>query len=999
MTRASRDTETEISAALRASEDKYRFLTESIPVQVWTAVPDGRLDYVSNQTAQYFGLTTEQLLADGWQNVVHPDDLALVIAKWTNALAEGVPYEVEFRLKSSGGGYDWHLGRAVPQRNSSGRIVGWFGTNTNIEAQLEQQRQVQNLLAELRERNQLLALEAAIGSALNGAESAGRALQDCAETVVQHLDAAFARVWTTNSAGTMLELQASAGQYTHLDGPHGRVPIGKFKIGQIASQRKAHFTNAVVGDPRVSDQTWARREGMVAFAGCPLLFGEQVIGVIAIFARHALSDATTSALGSVANALAQSLERFRAEARVRQSELWLATTLSSIGDGVIATDPQGKITFLNPVAASLTGWTQADAAGQPLDVVFPIVNERTRKAVESPVSMVQREGVTVGMPNHTVLLQRGGTEIPIDDSAAPIRDNNGDLTGVVLVFRDAGQKRSFELERARLLTQTQRAYRDAETARDDLHSLFMQAPAPICILRGPEHTFALANPAYLQLIGSRRAIVGMGIRQALPELEGQGFYEILDRVYETGERFVGQDLPAKLDRGGDGVGEDAFVTLVYEAFRGSDGQVAGIFVVAFDVTDAVHARQSLQASLDERNRLLSATEDARDKADLANRAKDEFLATASHELRTPLNAILGWARLLRNDRVDASVFGRGLETIERNAMAQVQLIEDILDGSRIIAGKLHLEIRATDLAAVVNAAVDAVRPAATAKNIGLTLALDPEASRIHGDPDRLQQVVWNLLNNALKFTPKGGNVEVRLDRFGMSIELCVRDDGQGIPLDFLPHVFDRFRQADGSTTRRSGGLGLGLALVRHLVEAHGGSARAESPGAGLGATFIVTLPVQAVFPEAIAASRPKSPEPVVQLARAVQPLIGVTVLAVDDEPDARDLVATLLRAQGAEVRVAGSVDDALHALKEHTPNVIVSDIGMPDKDGYMLIGTVRSLAGDVSRTSAIALTAYAREQDRRRALEAGFDSYIAKPVEPGVLVRLVSELAKRSVRV
>jgi CheY-like chemotaxis protein/nitrogen-specific signal transduction histidine kinase len=418
-------------------------------------------------------------------------------------------------------------------------------------------------------------------------------------------------------------------------------------------------------------------------------------------------------------------------------------------------------------------------------------------------------------------------------------------------------------------------------------------------------------------------------------------------------------------------------------------------VVAFDVTDSVRARHGLQALLDERTRLLALTEEARDKADLANRAKDEFLATASHELRTPLNAILGWVRMMRDGKLHQNDFSRGLEIIERNAVAQVQLIEDILDGSRIITGKLHLEVSSIDLVAVVRAAVDAVRPAATAKNIALVLELDSASSRIQGDPDRLQQVVWNLVNNALKFTPKGGRVEVRLSRVGTSTELCVKDNGCGIASDFLPHVFERFRQADGTTTRRAGGLGLGLALVRHLVEAHGGSVRAESAGESQGAAFIVTLPVQAVFPELV--ERARSPASLANEKRqaAPKPLDGVTVLVVDDEPDARDLVATLLSSQGAEVQVAGSVDSALELLETQTPDVLVSDIGMPDKDGYTLIGSIRALRTDASRIPAIALTAYARQEDRRRALGSGFDAYVSKPVEPGALVQLVIDMAKR----
>ncbi len=383
------------------------------------------------------------------------------------------------------------------------------------------------------------------------------------------------------------------------------------------------------------------------------------------------------------------------------------------------------------------------------------------------------------------------------------------------------------------------------------------------------------------------------------------------------------------------------------------------------------------------------------KAEEASSAKDVFLATASHELRTPLNAILGWARMLRSGQLDASTYLRAVETIERNAQAQVRLIEDILDGSRLITGNLQLEIRPLDMTALVRAALEAVRPAAVAKKIEITVHVDPDAARIVGDPERLQQVVWNLATNAIKFTPKGGHVEVRLVRAGTSIELVVKDSGQGIQADFLPHVFERFRQAEGSTTRRHGGLGLGLALVRHLVEAHGGTVRAESEGDGRGATFIVRLPVQAVLPGiALDVERPSA-------TRAMAPslpsarLNGITVLVVDDEADARELVATVLRINGAEVTMASNAERALELFTQSPPMVLVSDVGMPNVDGYELLRRVRRLSGARgAEVPAIALTAYAREEDRRLAFEAGFQTHVAKPVEPAELVRVVASLVQ-----
>jgi signal transduction histidine kinase/response regulator of citrate/malate metabolism len=520
---------------------------------------------------------------------------------------------------------------------------------------------------------------------------------------------------------------------------------------------------------------------------------------------------------------------------------------------------------------------------------------------------------------------------------------------------------------------------ETRAARDRLRTLFMQAPIGVSIVRGKEFVYELANPAYERMIG-RQGVEGKSFREVFPELgEDAPVLQMLRQILATGETFTAAEYKVPL-LAPSGALEDTYFLFTSQPVRSEDGTLDTILTAAIDVTEQVRLRHDIER--------------ARQEAEHASLAKDEFLATASHELRTPLNAILGWARLLRAGQLDVSSHLRAVETIERNAKSQVQLIEDILDGSRIITGNLHLEIRPLDMTTLVSAAMDAVRPAAEAKNIVVSVTLAPTAARIVGDPERLQQVVWNLANNAIKFTPKGGNVDVRLERVGTSIELTVADSGQGISPEFLPHVFERFRQAEGGSSRRHGGLGLGLALVRHLVEAHGGTVRAESAGAGNGARFIVTLPVQAVYEHT--ASGP--PRPIAANGDGDGPLArlsGISVLVVDDEADARDLVATVLRARGAEVTTAPSVAQALDVLSKTSPMVLVSDIGMPETDGYELIRRVRSLTGTKqAQIPAIALTAYVREEDRRRALQAGFQTYVAKPVEPAVLVKAVSDLVR-----
>jgi signal transduction histidine kinase len=386
-------------------------------------------------------------------------------------------------------------------------------------------------------------------------------------------------------------------------------------------------------------------------------------------------------------------------------------------------------------------------------------------------------------------------------------------------------------------------------------------------------------------------------------------------------------------------------------------------------------------------------ERARDAAEDANRAKDEFLAVVSHELRTPLTPILSWTRMLRAGTLDERAAGRAVDVIERNARSQAQLIDDLLDESRIIAGKVRLDVQQIELRPIVDAAVESVRPAAEAREIRLQVLSDPRAGMVSGDPERLQQVFWNLLSNAIKFTPKGGRVQVRVQRVNSHVEVAVSDTGQGIAPDFLPYVFDRFRQADSSTTRRHGGLGLGLAIVRHIAELHGGRVRADSAGDGQGATFTVELPIAVLHAPALATRvHPKASSDV-----GFQPgpvLRGLRILVVDDEPDTLETIGTLLGQCGADVLTAASAAEGLERLKAWRPDLLVSDIGMPVEDGYALIRRVRALPADAGgNTLALALTAYARVEDRLKVLTAGFQMHVAKPIEPAELVALVASLA------
>ena len=429
-----------------------------------------------------------------------------------------------------------------------------------------------------------------------------------------------------------------------------------------------------------------------------------------------------------------------------------------------------------------------------------------------------------------------------------------------------------------------------------------------------------------------------------------------------------------------------------------NGKIIGTLTIIEDVTERVAREAELHAQIEARSRLLSSEKLARNEAERANRLKDDFLATISHELRNPLNAIMGWAHMLRLGKLNESSTERAIETIYRNAKSQAQLVADLLDVSRIISGKLRLDVRTVDLISIVNAAIDSIRPAADAKSIRLQTILDPAAGPISGDADRLQQIVWNLLTNAVKFTPKGGRVQVKVQRVDSHVEILVTDSGIGISKEFLPYVFDRFRQADATSTRIHGGLGLGLSIVHQLVDLHGGTVSVQSDGEGMGATFTINLPFVGVI------STQKETETVnpvysdeINTLDGLPSLQGLKVLVVDDEADTRELIQEVLKECGSEVILSRSVAEALEALEEHKPDILISDLGMPDEDGYSLISKIRALPSDRGgHIPAAALTAYARAEDRMRVLRSGFQFHLPKPVDAAELVTVVASLAGRA---
>ncbi|CAN5218196.1 hypothetical protein BH10ACI1_BH10ACI1_05670 [soil metagenome] len=438
---------------------------------------------------------------------------------------------------------------------------------------------------------------------------------------------------------------------------------------------------------------------------------------------------------------------------------------------------------------------------------------------------------------------------------------------------------------------------------------------------------------------------------------------------------------------------------IYLDLRSTNGESIPVLVNAVrHERDGTIFNDCIFVAMRQRNQYEDAILHAKKEAEAATIAKDEFLSVVSHELRTPLNAILGWARILQNDALDRGIFKKGLETIQRNTQIQNRLIEDILDFSRIISGKLRLEVSELNLTEIIEAAIDVITPAANAKNIRLQSVLD-SSGIIFGDADRLQQVLWNLLNNAVKFTPKGGRVQIRSQRVNSSVQISVSDTGKGITADFMPYIFKRFEQQDKTKTRRYGGLGLGLAITYHIVELHGGTIRAESPGEDLGTTFTVSLPVTIVHQkdspiDAQSGSLVLSDETRLS-SKDLMRLKDFHILIIDDEADARELIKFILVEQGAIVTDAASVSDAVEKFQSLKPDLIISDIEMPDEDGFSLIAKLNEFNRHQSRKiPAIALTAHARPTDRLKVLSAGYQMHLAKPVEPAELLTIVINFAE-----
>src|SRR5262245_28321914 len=954
--------------ALADSEAGCRALFENAAIGIARVAQDGRWLEVNQRLCDIVGYSREELMTKTLGDITHPDDLE---SDWNQArrllAGEIENFSMEKRYYRKDGSVVWGNLTVSLARNADGSPDYFISIVEDISARKR-----------LEEANlKRVALLADVGAALAEHQmSLQSMMQKSAEALVQHLDAAFARIWTLNPKESLLELQASAGLYTHLDGRHSRVPVGEFKIGLIAKERQPHLTNDVCNDPRVSDPEWARETGMVAFAGYPLLVEDRVVGVMAMFARHPLTEDTVEAIATVAAPIAQGIERKRAEDALRESESRFRQLAESLPQLVWTCRVDGLCDYLSPQWVAYTGIPEAEQLGFDwLKQLHPDDRE--------PIFMAWNQAVTNDAPFDVEfrIRRKDGVYRWFKTRAVGLRNSGGKIIkwfGSNMDIDD--QKHAEESLRA---------------SKERLAGIVSSAMDAI-ITVDDDQRIVLFNEAAERMFGCLAAeALGQPLNRFIPDRFRAAHAEHVRRFGETGDasratgrlttltalRSDGAEFPIEAAISSIEVGGRRLYTVIYR-----------------DITE----RKRAEARERERLELEQA---ARATAEAANRSKDEFLAMVSHELRSPLNSILGYTRMLRSGMVDKDSINDVIATVERNAKAQLQIIEDLLDSACIVAGKLRIETSPVDLAPVLESAIDTVRAAAEAKGVILVTDFGPGPEEVAGDSARLQQVVWNLLSNGVKFTPVGGRVELRTESDANHIRIKVSDTGRGIEPEFLPFVFDPFRQADSSSTRRYGGLGLGLSLVKHLVELHGGTIRATSKGAGRGATFTVTLPrrhPEFLAPPPAVAPRDARTEGAI-IPGAALSLEGVSVLVVDDQEEARVVLNRALSEYGAQVTAVSSGAEALALLSDPSSgkrhDAVILDIAMPDEDGYTVLRKVRALEAERGAAAVqipvIALTSYGRREDRLRALQAGFNMHVAKPVEPAELAVVIASLTTR----
>ena len=682
----------------------------------------------------------------------------------------------------------------------------------------------------------------------------------------------------------------------------------------------------------------------------------------------------------------------------------LSAIVQSSDDAIVSKDLNSIITSWNPAAERIFGYTAEEMICSSIRTIIP----EYRQYEEDEVIARIRAGEAV---DHfeTIRKRKDGTLIDISLSISPVRDESGTIVGASKIARDITERlraRAVEERHRRHATFLSRVTATIASSLEPRQILAAIADVTVPYFADWCSVDLLQDSGQIERLAQQHVdpdkaplVAELRRRYESPRMPLSPTF-----VIRSGEPAIVLDMEDSVLKQA-AAGDPDRLRLLRELEPISylclplrvQGRTIGAVTLARSESGRKFDEEDVRVAEDAASRTALAVDNARtyEQLQVANQLKDEFLATLSHELRTPLNAILGYARMLRSGALREDRRAQALETVERNATSLTQMVEDVLDVSRIAAGKIRLHIQPVDLGSVLRDAMATVTPAADAKGVRLDAILEPQVGPVSGDPDRLQQVVWNLLSNAVKFTPRGGRVQMRLQRVNSHIEITVSDTGIGIREDFIPHLFERFRQGDSTTTRAHGGLGLGLAIARRIVELHGGRIQAISPGEGKGSTFRVELPVMIVHrplePERRVHPRSEAAIPPLEL-----PLLPeLSVLAVDDDADALGLVREILESAGARVRTATSAREALEEIDHQVPDVLVSDLGMPGMDGFDLIQRIRHMEGAARELPAAALTAYARSEDRAKALRLGFEMHLAKPIDPSELIAAVSSLARR----
>ncbi len=978
--------------ALREKEERFRTMADTTPVMLWLSGADGLCNFFNQSWLDFTGRTMEQETGYGWADNVHPDDLHRCLDTYMSALEARKGFTIEYHLRRFDGDYRWVLDNGVPRYTKEGKFVGFAGSCIDI-ADRKQAEEAAHSLASIVESSE----DAIIGKRLDGTivswnASAERIYGYSADEVEgKHVSILYPDD-RRDELVNIFETLKRGESIPHLE------TVRKMKAGRLIDvaltispirDEAGHITGASTIARDITDRKRAEQE-KIALAAQIENERQRLNNVVAnvpgvVWESWGVPDQASQRIDFVSEYVEKMLG-YSTDEWLSTPNFWLSIAhpddIDRAGQeaaAIFASGKGGTSRFRWVAKDGRVVWVEAQSVVVCDDAETPIgmrgvtmdITERKR-AEDAQRFLAEASGLLASSLDYeTTLASVAKLAVPnlADWCVVHIVADNGRLRQLAVAYTDPAKEAA-----ARVLRKRYPVDPDAgigvpnvlRTGRAEFYPVVSQERLAL-VARNEEVADALRqlnlkSCMIVPLVARNRTLGTITLATAES-----------NRYYDVNDLTLAEDLAHRI------------------ALAVDNARLYG------EAQDAVTAREE---ALRVRDELLRREQLAREEAETANRAKDEFLATVSHELRTPLNAILGWAHMLRVNRLDQVTQTRALETIERNAKSQAQLIEDILDVSRIVTGKLRLDVRPVEPAAVVDAAIDAVRPAADAKGIRIETILDPRAGPVSGDPNRLQQIVWNLASNAVKFTGKGGRVQVALQRVRSNVEIVVSDTGQGISNEFLPYVFDRFRQADATSTRRHGGLGLGLAIVRRLVEMHGGTVAASSPGEGLGATFTVKLPLIVARVDR-RDLEDTHPVPAANISLGPSPkLEGVRVIVVDDEPDTREMLRIMIGQLGAEVRACASSEQAMKLLSDWNPDVIVSDIEMPDEDGYELIRKVRRSEANRGgrKVPAVALTAYGRVEDRLRALSAGYQMHVAKPAQPEELATVIASLAARSAR-